>query len=149
MDVGVVLRMQRLYCLDGKAIQTRIKYTNYWLHNSFLSLLFLSGPTFDSVFKEVYGKQMPDAARCGLSTEVKRGEGSLRAQEGVMANHWKALSRGARGALFNPPMVFQSGCSQIFRTRCFHLTPPQLMRMRRSCEAVMSPERLCPQLLLF
>lgn len=149
MDVGLVLRMQRLYCLDGKAIQTRIKYTNYWLHNSFLSLLLLSGPTFDSVFKGVYGKQMPDAARYRLSAEVRRGEGSLRVQEGRTAHNWKALSRGTRGALFNPPMVFQSGCSQIFRTRCFYLTLPQLMQMRKSREAVMSPKRLCPQLLLF
>lgn len=47
VDVGVIPRMQRPSWLDGKAVQTRIKYTNDWSYNSFLSLISLSGPTFE------------------------------------------------------------------------------------------------------
>ena len=46
-----------------------------WWHNSFASLIFLSGPQFEGVFKEIYGKQMSGMgdAYCSVGAEPRGG----------------------------------------------------------------------------
>lgn len=125
---------------EGNANKDKIH--NDWFHNSFLSLVFLSGPTFEGVVR----RSIKDRCQMLLrGSWAKRWRGGSRQAVHAggwhgSANSWRALSRRTRGTLLDPLVAFPSGCSQIFWTWRFYLTLTQSMQMRPSCEPVMSPK---------